>query len=414
MNFITISSIYTYLIMNYKVLASYLIMLILFIFFLSIEFFDGVTFLSVFIPAIVSFIVALTDSREYNANIKIMSICYDYMHQKEGISIDDILGILISNKYRSKLRHSVYNFFDILQEKCGNSSVEERRRIAEAIPMLHKLSRYRTREILLKLRDDYDDIYHDDNRRRVIEAFRYYKKVDYFTVKRMLNVHEGDSIYTIIAIIEIIIFTDIICKKNKELELKRLKNSIHEKKMFSTSQEEFIDEAIIFYNKISKINTDDEIENLFLEYMDIFEKAKPYMRILIAKNIINICPYHRQCKKKNRCLNDSNKKVVIEFFDLCFANEKNVRRPMAKEDVCYCLIRMMEFQEVQKNAKERIMKMIKDNDEIIPITVFDYIYDIYDKDIGLYKEIINYCINLPENSPLKIRAKHVMSNVKIL
>ena len=137
------------------------------------------------------------------------------------------------------------------------------------------------------------------------------------------------------------------------------------------------------------------------------------MRILIAKNMINICPYHGQCKKKNKCLNRNNKKSILNFFDLCFNSEKNVRRPMAKEDVCFCLLRMMSFPEFENEAKEKIVKLIKDNDSIIAITTFDYIYDIYEKDIQLFKDIMNYCVKLPKENILRVRAKHILDMVNV-
>lgn len=86
---------------------------------------------------------------------------------------------------------------------------------------------------------------------------------------------------------------------------------------------------------------------------------------------------------------------------------------MAKEDVCYCLLRMMSFPEVENDAKDRIVKLIKDNDLIIAVTSFDYIYDIYDKDMQLFREIINYCIKLPKGNILRVRAKHILDMVDV-
>jgi len=410
------SGLYIYIVTNKKTLISYILMMLLFIVFKIICLFDWPVFFSVFIPACVSLCVTLVDSKEYSSNIKIMSLCYEFMHKKEGVSIDDILGILISNKYRNKMRQSATNFFDILDEKCNIGNVEDRRRIAEALPMLYKINRPRTKQLIENLRDDYDETYHDDNRRRVIESFRYYNKYtnfDYYFVKDMLKIREGDSIYTILAIIEIIIFTNIINRKSKENELIRIRNDIFQNANFSDDQREFINEAIQFLNEVNDINKRDSIDIIFNKYTDKFNQSKFYMRILIAKNMINICPYHEQCKKKNKCLNKNNKKSILNFFDLCFISEKKVRRPMAKEDVCFCLLRMMSFPEFENEAKEKIVKLIKDDDSIIATTAFDYIYDIYDKDARLFKEIISYCIKLPKDNILRIRAKHILDMVNI-
>ncbi len=86
---------------------------------------------------------------------------------------------------------------------------------------------------------------------------------------------------------------------------------------------------------------------------------------------------------------------------------------MAKEDVCFCLLRMMSFPEFENEAKEKIVKLIKDDDFIIATTTFDYIYDIYDKDTRLFKDIINYCIKLPKDNILRVRAKHILDMVNI-
>lgn len=407
------SSFYSFIILNKKILICHALMLILFLIFKAINFFNTATFFSVFIPALVSLVITLKDSKEYSTNLKIMSICYDHMGQEEGVSIDDVLGILISNKYRQKLKRPIYSFFDILEIKCQNGNVEEKRRIAEAIPMLYHIDRNGTKKLTEILRNDYDDIYHDDNRRRAIEALKYYNKVDASFIKKMLVIREGDSVYTVIAIIEIILFTNVIKSKNKESELKKL-NSNLQINHFTEDQKKFFEEVITFFTTIQELTSYNQIETLQQYYTKMFFNSKFYMRILIAKNMISICPFHEQCRKKNACLNNHSKKIIIDFFDLCLKNEKNVRRPMAKEDVCYCLLRMMKFPEFRDAAKERIIRLIKDNDQIISTTSFDYIYDIYDTDIKLYKEIMNYCLSLPDSNPLKTRATHVMKNITIM
>lgn len=399
------SNIYICFTLNRNVLVCLLLTLGIFSILKITNVLDWATFLGAFIPTFLSLCATFINFKEYSSNIKIISLCYDYMHNKEGISIDDILGILISNKYRSKFHQPTNTFFDILEEKCNLGEVEERRRIAEAIPMLFKINKYRTKKIVEKLRGDYDDYYRDDNRRRTIESFRYCSRMDSHFVKKMLKRREGDSIYTTVAIIETIIFTNIILKKDKERELFNLKNCI--KDGFSKTQQEFVDEAIDFLSIINRIKRTEDLDIIFEGYMDKFKNSKFYMKILISKNMINICPYHEQCKRKDICLNVDNKKAVLEFFDLCFQDEKNVRRPMAKEDVCYCLLRMMAFPEVKGEAKKRIMNLFKDKDKIISVTAFDYIYDIYDRDINLFKEILKYCTELPDGDILRIRAEHI-------
>lgn len=410
-NWFEMTDLYIGITLNKRVIICNLGVLLILIIFKCFKVFDWPTFLAAFLPALAPFTIALLDSQEYSSNTKVISLCYDYMHKKEGISIDDILGILISNKYRNKIKQPTNSFFDILEEKCNSEDIEEKRRIAEAVPMLYKINRHRTKEIMKKLRDDHHPRYRDDNRRRIIESFRYCNKFNPGFVNQMLEIREGDSMYTVVAIIEIIIFTNIIKFKDKERRLKNLKNVIVENKHFNNSQQEFIDEAIQFLNEVSHIKKHISLDIIFNRYMEKFKQSKFYMRILISKNMINICPYHKQCQKKDKCLNHNNKRDVLAFFDLCFNDEKNVRRPMAMEEVCYCLLRMIKFPEVGNEAKERIMKLIKDQDSIISITTFDYIYAIHDREPHLFGEILEYCSTLPDDHILKMRAKHVADMV---
>ena len=102
---------------------------------------------------------------------------------------------------------------------CKKSDFEMRRRIAEALPALFKIDLKRSKEIIEILRQDWDEGWKSDNRRRTIEALSYIAKEEKDFVRENLQIIHGDEIFAIIAIVEIL---DVWKEKINSIEAEEL------------------------------------------------------------------------------------------------------------------------------------------------------------------------------------------------
>jgi len=158
-------------------------------------------------------------------------------------------------------------------------------------------------------------------------------------------------------------------------------------------------------------------------FKQMFENGSLNMKIVIAKNITRIFKNRLRCFENEKCINNDCRDSIFHLFELCFAKDTHryVRRPMASENICFCFIYLLGT-ELKEKARECLIRLIKDEDFIIPITTFDYISKIKEANRGVYNEIIEYYLNI-EHAPfwsnlseeqktnewrlLKQRAEHV-------
>lgn len=415
------SNIYIYIHQNSSVIISCAVQLLLFLVFFLTGVFDERTFWAAAIPALGTIAVIFKGTNLMSDKLRIMGLSVDYMLNKNGVTIDDVLGILISNKIKKRIVEPTRVFFDALLNLCDQGDYEQRRRIAEALPALYRLNKKSTKLLIdKKLRGDYDENrWHDDNRRRTVEALTYFPKWENRFVKTCLRIREGDSIYTIIAIVENIIFTNKFKLEEKQDLLGLLEREIATYG-FNQETHAFLANAASFGERINGFSQD--VLGIYDYFKQEFTATNDlYIKILIAKNILYICPHKKKCISNCDCKDVATcASCILDFFDLCFeeSNHCNVRRPMAKEDVFHCLLSMLNHTTCRKKARQKIMSLIMESDTIIALTAFDYIYKIYDIDRYLFDEIINYCENLSGDDPLILelreRAGHVKDTIRIV
>lgn len=403
-----------YLKQYFTIIAINLVAILIYCILLKIGKFEWSDFWAVFIPGIAGIPITISDKNKMSEKLQIMGLSIDYMLNKNGVTIDDILGVLISNKLKKGIIEPTRAFFDALSDLCDSGGYEQRRRIAEALPALYKLNKRSTKQLIeIKLRYDYDESrWQDDNRRRTIEAFYYFPKKENRYIKKHLSIQRRDSIYTVIAISEIIFLTD----KFKLEERQQLLEDLNSKVQILEMEEDiksFLIEVEKFVAGINK-NTKNVVENY--EYFKNYfkETNNLFMKIFISKNIIYISPNKKKCVADNDCKDIINcAYCILDFFDLCFNkdNDKNVRRPMAKEDIFHCLLCMLKYANYRDAARERILSLVKEEDTIIAITAFDYMHKLYEIDKELYNEILKYCLRASGDEPgtaeLRKRAKHI-------
>lgn len=411
------NKLYLYIQQNFAIILIDCITLLVYIVFWKLSIFDTSTFWAAFVPVLINIPIIAISNNAMSDKIRIMGLSVDYMLNKGGVTIDDILGILISNKLKRRVVEPTRAFFRALSEFCDEGNYEQRRRVAEALPALYRLDKERTKLIIEeKLRDDYDDNrWHDDNRRRTIEALFYFPKKENRFVKNCIRIRRRDSIFTIIAIFEIIYFTN---KFKEEERIEILNNLRTEISTFDFENEVilFIDEAETLVKGIPQDGKDILVKYNY--FKSNFKKTQNlYIKILLAKNILYICPFNEKCIANNKCQDVVTcANCILEFFNICFQedNHRYVRRPMAKENIFNCLLSMLKHAACRSEARERILSLIKQEDVIISLTVFDYIHKLFEIDKNLYNEVLHYCLNLPDDNKWKVlkeRAIHVKETV---
>jgi hypothetical protein len=156
--------------------------------------------------------------------------------------------------------------------------------------------------------------------------------------------------------------------------------------------------------------TEDKVNHL----KEYFAKSDLFTQIFISKNILRVCPAGKKCVKLSNpdCRNLQCAGYIFNLFDIVFAKDlhRYIRRPMAREDTVTCLLTLYSHAQYKEKATSCIISLIKDEDEIISTTAFDYIHQIYERG-NVYRElcekIITYAAEESTNTILATRAKHV-------
>ncbi len=325
----------------------------------------------------------------------LISFTSKYLLEEDEPKIDELLGILIAGRWEKLKIDPIEEFYECLKRICKKTdNYEMRRRIAEALPALFKIDLEESKGIVEILRKDWDQSWKADIRRRTIEELYYIVKRDKGFVKKNIKIDEGDEIYTIFAIVEVL---DELKKQSKIKDAERIFSELKEevqKMKFGKDEEDAVSEL---WNLLDLIHSDPDKA---LESFDrLKENQNIYIQICVARNVKHLC-------KKSR-------KKTLELMEHFIGAEKdkNVRRPIAKEDSVDCLIDVLHDKNLCEKAKAIIWRLIRDLDGIIRIATFDKIEKILDVDKEFGDEIIVY---VAENDPyqkLRLRAENLLKKV---
>ena len=322
----------------------------------------------------------------------LISFTSKYLLEKEESKIDELLGILIAGKWEKLKIDPVEEFFNCLKRMCKKSDFEMRRRIAEALPALFKIDLKRSKEIIEILRQDWDEGWKSDNRRRTIEALSYIAKEEKDFVRENLQIIHGDEIFAIIAIVEIL---DVWKEKINSIEAEELVKKLTVEMKGRNYKDDEISAVSELWDLLNLIhyNPNQSIKK-FEELKDI---PNIYVQICIARNLKHLC------KKFPEKMLD-----LMEYF-MREDKHKNVRRPIAKEDSVECLISLLRGKQLCEKAKNIIWKLINDEDYIIRLATFDKIEKILDINSEFGSKIIQHVIEKNRHPKLVERAKNLLS-----
>jgi len=325
----------------------------------------------------------------------LISFTAKYLLEEDDPKIDELLGILISGRWEKLKIDPIEEFFECLKRICKKiDNYEMRRRIAEALPALFKMDLEESKEIVEILRKDWDKRWKTDNRRRTIEELSHLVKREKEFVKKNIQIEEGDEIFTIFAIVEV---QEELKRKSKVKDAERifskLKEDMREMK-FGRDEEDAVSELWKLLD-IIKTDPDKALES----FEELKESPNRYIQICLARNVKHFCK-----KSQEKTLE------LMEHF-IGEEKDKNVRRPIAKEDSVDCLIEILRDKRLYEKAKVIIWRLIKDLDVIIRIATFDKIERILDVDKELGKEIIIYVAENDPDQKLRLRAENLLEKV---
>ena len=321
---------------------------------------------------------------------------------EEFRTIDEVLGHLIAGKISLQEIDPLDRFFTTLRRLCEHGAVEARRRIAEALPTLLQIDADLTIDLAEVLRQDYDDArWKADNRRRVIEALPHFLKVDSRAVWPMLRLTAGDDIFVIIAIVEVL---DAMqrngCRKTHDpfRDIKRTMRMRHfpEEQLFAVTE---------LWDLLEYLRSD--ATAAVAEFRRFTNSPNSFVRLCVARNLRRVCRHYPSCKTVSQCRSDYTLALdMVEHF-LRAEEDKQVRRPIAREDSLDCLLVLLGIPECCERIMSIIASMVIDQDDIIRTTVFDKIDNIMDADPAFAYAIAEYVAD-NEEGLLKSRALSVL------
>ena len=386
---IRLSSLYIWFRLNLKLAITSLIVILVFFVVYKLGYVCFEAFIIAAISIVGTNVVQATASGNYKDKMQIMSISIDFITKNGEITIDDILLILMSDRVHKRIVDPTKSFFDYIHKLSNMGTYEQKRCIAEALPSLYRINKSFTKVIIKnQLRHDYDEErWHVDVRRRTIESFKLIPNLSKKFILSQLELKQNDSIYTIIAIVESILFCRFVKENEKIFFLNRIKTTM-EVTNYELDNIELIDNAISFYKEVN-LEGKDYAEKA-KKIKRLFENGSLYTKVFIAKNIIRICDENSVCLKNSKCASTTCAPLMLELISMCSEqkNHINIRRAMVKEDIVFCLISLLAFNSTCKKAKAHLMRLAEEEDTLIPLTLFDLIYKIYEVDKELCEEII--------------------------
>ena len=245
----------------------------------------------------------------------LISFTSKYLLEKEESRIDELLGILIAGKWEKLKIDPIEEFFKCIKEMCLKSDFEMKRRIAEALPALFKIDLEESKEIVEILRQDWDEKWKSDNRRRTIEALSYIVKKEKDFVRDNLQIVDGDEVFAIIAMVEVLDeWREKVNKKEAKELFEKLRTEIKE----GEYKDDEIGAISELWNLLYLIHNDSN--QAIKRFEELKDAPNIYIQICIARNL-----KHLYKRFPERVLNS------MEYF-IREDKHKNVRRPIAKED----------------------------------------------------------------------------------
>jgi len=351
--------------------------------------------LGVIIALLVITLSALYIQSKQKRQTMLISFTSKYLLEKEESYMDEILGMLISGKLEKLKIDPIEEFFKCIKGICLKGDFEMRRRISEALPALFKIDLEESKDLVGILRRDWDEEWKSDNRRRTIEALPYIISKEKEFVRENLHIIDGDEIFAIIAMVEVLdVWKEKINKKEAEKLFTELKNEMEEQQ-YGLNE---INASTELWNLLHLIHSDPN--QAIKRSEELKDHSNIYIQICIARNLKHLCK-----RFPERILN------LMDYF-MEEDKHKNVRRPIAKEDSVECLISLLQDRRLSEKAKETLWKLINDEDDIIRLATFDKIEKILDIDNEFGIKVLKHVVERNRHPKLVERAETLLRRDK--
>lgn len=355
---------------------------------------DNITLLSTIFSLLIFYLpIHIFLIRKRN-QANLISCTSKYLLLADESKIDDLLSIILGGKWDKLKLDPIDEFFTCLKKILYKSDYYMRRRVAEALPALFSIDVEESEDLTKILRIDWDDSWKSDNRRRTIESLSYIVKKNKKFVKDNLRVFDGDEIFTIIAILE------VICKWGDD---NTTSGHAEREKMFN----DLIDQMKSFGYDSSHIEAISSLKPIFdlmhsnpsdaiKRFNELKDDPNIYTQIGIARNLNCFCTQFPE----------GSLNLMAEF--IADDRHKYVRRPISKENNVECLLRLLQNRKYAPTARDILWSLINDKDSIIRETTFDNIEKILDIDKEFAYKILNRVIDMNLDSKVVRRAEYVL------
>lgn len=286
---------------------------------------------------------------------------------------------------------------EIIKSICIKGDFELRRRIAEALPTFFKLDINLFKDIVRILRMDFDELrWKTDNRRRVIEAISISQilEIDKDFVRENLRILDDDEIFVIIAIVELLFeWRQKINEKEADLLFKETVMKITNLN-FEKGEIEAINKL---WEILALIKSDLNMALKVVE--DLKDDPNIILQICLARNVQHFCK-----KYPDRTLN------LMHYF-LNNKKDRNIRRPIAKEDSLDCVIRFLINTRTSNKAKSIIEDLFNDENIIIS-SGLDMIEKIKETDEKFALELLVKILLIKQDREILTRADSILKQIK--
>jgi hypothetical protein len=336
--------------------------------------------------ALATLIHTFTESNVMNAIVQ-------YLLKGNISLIDELLGKFISGRWRFSRSEPAAQFFSILGDLAIHGTYEQRRRISEALPALFRWKLEKAVKLALVLRNDWDENWRSDIRRRVVESTPPLLKRKSIDMRAFLDIRERDEVFTAMAIAEVATQWQMKTQIGTDEFSKDFRSRAEN--IYSRQEVEGLDELIRIRTALKK-----GINEAIAQMESKYRSKNLYVRIGIARQIpIVLGKYPRKC---------------LDIMQSYSRPEEHVwvRRALARECSVRSILKVMSEGRERENREEAetiLWRLIKDTDDIIRITIFDMIDEIAHVDATLSQKVLDYIISNEKNEVLLGRARRLQS-----
>lgn len=275
--------------------------------------------------------------------------------------LDTFIGKLIGGAWSRASLEPGSVLFDTLGRIAQEDDYEQKRRVAEALPALARMNPDRTLGLMRELRDDWDDKWKSDLRRRVVEALVVpvaQKEPTILDLTRprevaaLLRLRDGDEIYTAMAVAEVL--AEWLPRTSKIAVAARAEYAETVASTYGEDERRGLDALTSILAKIRESPAEAaRLTREILECGSLFERIGA---VRAAVRYVDRLPSR-----------DS-----LELLSVASQDEhRYVRRAVAREMSMKFLLRQSRRGRNAPMAVEIVNRLILDEDDIISLTAFD-------------------------------------------